>query len=81
MEIITVSDTHIRKLSSNLNSIELIYKEIDFEINGIDVNTRENTIYWSNGNVKFKIYTEFFLKYFFLLKFIYIFFKYYKYIY
>ncbi|XP_012350206.1 vitellogenin receptor isoform X1 [Apis florea] len=48
MEIITVSGTDIRKLSPNLNSIELIYKEVDFEINGIDVNTREDTIYWSN---------------------------------
>lgn len=70
MEIITVSGTDIRKLSPNLNSIELIYKEVDFEINGIDVNTREDTIYWSNGNIKFKICTEFLLKYLFLLKFI-----------
>mgnify|MGYP004600938701 CR=1 FL=1 len=49
MEIITVSGNDIRKLSPNLNSIEVIYEEINFEINGIDVNTRENTIYWSNG--------------------------------
>ncbi|KOX76539.1 Vitellogenin receptor [Melipona quadrifasciata] len=48
MEIITVSGDDIRKLSPNLNSIEVIYEEINFEINGIDVNTKENTIYWSN---------------------------------
>ncbi|XP_033360743.1 vitellogenin receptor isoform X1 [Bombus vosnesenskii] len=48
MEIITVSSADIRKLSPNLNSIQVIYEELNPEISGIDANTRENTIYWSN---------------------------------
>lgn len=52
MEIITVSSADIRKLSPNLNSIQVIYEELNPEISGIDANTRENTIYWSNGNIK-----------------------------
>ncbi|OAD52717.1 Vitellogenin receptor [Eufriesea mexicana] len=48
MEIITVTSRDIRKLSPNLNKIDVIYEEINSEISGIDVNTMENTVYWSN---------------------------------
>ncbi|CAL7944547.1 unnamed protein product [Xylocopa violacea] len=48
MEIIAVAGRDIRKLSSNLNAIEVIYEEVNSEISGIDVNVREETVYWSN---------------------------------
>lgn len=52
MEIITVTNRDIRKLSPDLNKINVIYEESNSEISGIDVNTMENTIYWSNGTIK-----------------------------
>ncbi|CAK9805473.1 Vitellogenin receptor [Anthophora plagiata] len=48
MEMISVARNDIRKLSLNLNSIEVIYEEVNSEISGIDVNVREETVYWSN---------------------------------
>lgn len=53
MEIIAVIGTDIRKLSQNLNSIEVIHEELNNEISGIDVNTREGSIYWSNGKIRY----------------------------
>lgn len=48
MELITVSGSDIRKLSPNLLSIEILYKKMHFDISGIDVNSREGAVYWSN---------------------------------
>ncbi|KOC62359.1 Vitellogenin receptor [Habropoda laboriosa] len=48
MEIIAVARNDIRKLSPNLNSIEVIYEEMNSEISGIDFDARGETIYWSN---------------------------------
>ncbi|XP_076632440.1 putative vitellogenin receptor yl isoform X1 [Colletes latitarsis] len=48
MEIISVSGKHIRKLSQSLSSTTVLYKELNSEISGIDVNARMETIYWSN---------------------------------
>nr|XP_033342194.1 vitellogenin receptor [Megalopta genalis] len=47
MEIIAVADNTIRKLSANLNSIEVVYKDLS-EISSIDVNAKEESVYWSN---------------------------------
>ncbi|KAG5309863.1 VGR protein, partial [Acromyrmex insinuator] len=49
MEFITVTDNDIRKISSNLHSIDKIYSLSGLSINGLDVNAVHNSIYWSNG--------------------------------
>lgn len=54
MEIVTVAGNYIRRLPLSLNSIEIVYEELNFDITGIDVNMKEETIYWSNGKSVFK---------------------------
>jgi len=49
MEFITVTDNDIRKISSNLHSIDKIYSLSGLSINGLDVNAVHDSIYWSNG--------------------------------
>ena len=49
MEFITITDNDIRKISSNLRSIDVIYSLSDFNINGFDVNAFHDSIYWSNS--------------------------------
>ncbi|KYM77742.1 Vitellogenin receptor, partial [Atta colombica] len=49
MEFITITDNDIRKISSNLHSIDVIYSLSDFSINGFDVNAIHDSIYWSNS--------------------------------
>nr|XP_034189705.1 vitellogenin receptor isoform X1 [Osmia lignaria] len=51
MELITVTESDIRKLSANLYSIEILYESVDLDISGIDVNAREGTVYWSNDKL------------------------------
>lgn len=53
MKIITVAGNDIRRLSPSLSLIEIIYEEVTSEISGIDVNAKEETIYWSNSKTAF----------------------------
>ncbi|XP_053978841.1 vitellogenin receptor isoform X2 [Hylaeus volcanicus] len=51
MKIITVAGNDIRKLSPSLDSIQVVYEELNTEISGIDVNANEGSIYWSNDEL------------------------------
>lgn len=48
MELITLTDNDIRKISSNLLSIEAIHSLMGLSVTGFDVNALDDTIYWSN---------------------------------
>lgn len=49
MELITVTDNDIRKISSNLFLIETIRSLTGLSVTGFDVNALDNAIYWSSG--------------------------------
>lgn len=49
MEIITATKADIRKISASLSSIEVIHRQPNVDITGLDVNMRQETLYWSNG--------------------------------
>jgi len=49
MELITVTDDNIRKISSNLLSVEVIHSLTGLSVIGFDVNALDDAIYWSNG--------------------------------
>ncbi|XP_072743249.1 vitellogenin receptor isoform X2 [Anoplolepis gracilipes] len=51
MELITVTDDDIRKISPNLLSIEVIHSLTGLSLIGFDVNALDNTIYWSNDEL------------------------------
>lgn len=51
MELITVTDDDIRKLSSNLLSIEAIHSLTGLSVTGFDVNALDDAIYWSNDEL------------------------------
>ncbi|XP_029163122.1 LOW QUALITY PROTEIN: vitellogenin receptor [Nylanderia fulva] len=51
MELITVADDDIRKISSNLLSIEAIHSLMGLSVTGFDVNALDNAIYWSNDEL------------------------------
>ncbi|GAB1865448.1 Putative vitellogenin receptor [Camponotus japonicus] len=48
MELITVTDDNIRKISSNLLSVEVIHSLTGLSVIGFDVNALDDAIYWSN---------------------------------
>ncbi|KAG5307229.1 VGR protein, partial [Acromyrmex insinuator] len=62
MKFITITDNDIRKISSNLHSIDVIYSLLDININGFDVNAIHDSVYWSNSEFgtikKLKIETK-----------------------
>jgi len=49
MEFITVTDNDIRKISSDLGTIETIYSLPGLGTSGLDVNILQDSVYWSNG--------------------------------
>jgi len=49
MEFITATDNDIRKISSDLRSIKIIYSLSGLGASGLDVNILQGSVYWSNG--------------------------------
>ncbi|KAK2588774.1 hypothetical protein KPH14_001654 [Odynerus spinipes] len=51
MEIITVAGNDIRKSTPTLSFVEVIHHDPNLEVLGIDVNVKENAVYWSDDIV------------------------------
>ncbi|XP_025153783.1 vitellogenin receptor isoform X2 [Harpegnathos saltator] len=51
MELIAATDRDIRKISSNAQSIDVIYSLPGLSVSGLDVNAIDDAIYWSNDNL------------------------------
>lgn len=49
MELITITSNDIRKISSNLRSVEVIHSLQGLYISGFDTNAIDDNVYWSNG--------------------------------
>ncbi|KAG7204450.1 hypothetical protein KM043_004885 [Ampulex compressa] len=48
MEIVTIARDGIRKLSADLRTTEMIHRDTNTEITGLDVDAMRGTVYWSN---------------------------------
>ncbi|XP_035730371.1 vitellogenin receptor-like [Vespa mandarinia] len=48
MKIITVAGYDVKKSTLTLNEIEVIHHDPNFEILGLDINMKENAVYWTN---------------------------------
>lgn len=52
MEIITIAGYDMRKSTLALSEIEVIHHVPNFEIYWLDINVKENAVYWTNGIIK-----------------------------
>jgi hypothetical protein len=49
MELITAIDSDIRKILSNLHSVEMIHSLLGLSVSSLDVNAIDDSIYWSDN--------------------------------
>lgn len=49
MGIITATKSDVRKISPNLSSIEMINRQENVDVTGLDVDMKKKIVYWSDG--------------------------------